>query len=79
MIPILHRIHNKCLISTLNKKDKVVDYYQKLQQSPSMHQFKKILHVLYVPLRLGFVYFLRMLLMSLVFSTCILLINVNLK
>jgi hypothetical protein len=24
-------------------EDKVVDYYQKLQQSPSMHQFKKIL------------------------------------
>ena len=48
MIPIEHRTDNKCLISILNKEDKVVDYYQKLQQSPSMHQFKKILHVLYL-------------------------------
>jgi hypothetical protein len=38
-----YRTHNKWLISILNKEDKVVDYYQKLQQSPSMQQFKKIL------------------------------------
>ena len=48
MIPIYHRIHNKCLISILYKEDKIAGYYQKLQQSPSMHQFKKILHVLYL-------------------------------
>jgi hypothetical protein len=41
-------IFNHCLISILNKEDKVVDYYQKMQQSPSMHQFKKILHVSYL-------------------------------